>query len=181
MCGNPIQYESVKDIPTPHFAYLLRIMDLVRQSKLLNLEILSRPDQFEGLVNEIQDAYNSVLSSTTIQTSDCLKTSSLPTTDPMLKSNARIADFKESYKMLRSYIEKKLKPKDIDQNKIEYFDLARCQLHSGKSLWLCMEHRKQDHVQVLASGYSINEVQYQSDEYNTLLVDQIKKTRSEKN
>lgn len=56
-------------------------------------------------------------------------------------------------------------------NRLGYFNLNRCKLPSGKVLWLCDEHSKSDHVQVLTKSEKLADVKFQNNEYNTLLMD----------
>lgn len=65
------------------------------------------------------------------------------------------------------------KPKNI--NRVEHFKLNRCALQSGRILWLCDEHSQADTIQVLSETEDVSVVQYQTDEFNMILLDELKK------
>ena len=68
------------------------------------------------------------------------------------------------------------KDEKINQNKIEYFKLNRCGMPSGKVLWLCDQHSQNEYVQVLTNSQNVNIVQFQNDEFNSILLDELKKS-----
>lgn len=65
------------------------------------------------------------------------------------------------------------KPKNI--NRVEHFKLNRCAMQSGRILWLCDEHSQADNIQVLSETEDVSIVQYQTDEFNMILLDELKK------
>lgn len=61
-------------------------------------------------------------------------------------------------------------------NHNEHFKLNRCALQSGKILWLCDEHSQNENIQVLTETETVSTVAYQSDEFNMILMEELKKT-----
>lgn len=48
-------------------------------------------------------------------------------------------------------------------------------MQSGRILWLCDEHSQADNIQVLSETEDVSIVQYQTDEFNMILLDELKK------
>ncbi len=48
-------------------------------------------------------------------------------------------------------------------------------MQSGRILWLCDEHSGQESVQVMAESETVNTVQYQTVEFNNILLNELKK------
>lgn len=178
--GARIEYETVSNIPIDHFAYLIRLMSLIKHSGL-DLQIINNNAKLDDLINYIED--------------------NLPSQD----ENSQLLSFKESYNSIKEYIMNKLNSieknmfkmaptqtptqtpmqtplqnaastnNNSNPNKIELFDLNRCALPSGKILWLCNECSQQDHIQVLTRIEHTKVAQYQNDEFNSILYEELKK------
>ena len=67
----------------------------------------------------------------------------------------------------------------VNMNRIEYFKLNRCALQSGRILWLCDEHSVEENVQVLSESHTVSSVQYQTNEFDMILLDELKKINVE--
>ena len=69
------------------------------------------------------------------------------------------------------------KTKEISKNYnyIDHFKLNRCSLPSGRVLWLCDKHSVGENIQVLTEAEDVTTVQYQADEFNMILADELKK------
>lgn len=180
--GNSLSYE-MQNSADSHYAYLIRIMTLIKQSKI-DLKLLSH--QPEALEEYLIKAQEKLESETSIH-------------GPPRSRKSVITDLKESLQILIQYIrnkieilsktEQKLKENDDNDdakedefnnpNCIKYFNLNRCILPSGKILWLCPEHRKDDNIQTLTTDYGSTQITIQNDEFNTLMLEYIKtKTKS---
>jgi hypothetical protein len=184
-CGSRIEYETISNIPNDHFAYLIRIMSLVKHSEL-DLQIIgNNAAKLDELINYIED--------------------SLPSQDENSQTDkSQLLNFKESFSSIKEYIMNKLNSieknmyklasvqtptsqplsqnatsnnndNNSNPNKVEFFDLNRCALPSGKILWLCNECCKQDHVQILTRIEQTKITQYQNDEFNSILYEELKK------
>jgi len=160
-----IEYEIISNIPEVHFPYLIRIMSLIKESDL-DLGILKSSGKLDEIISYL---------------------------DENLERSNQIQDitFKESYNSVKNYLQLKLealksKNKLIDetnnnnnnnynQNRIDHFKLNRCGLPSGKILWLCDKHSQNEYVHVLTSNQNVSMPQYQNDEFNSILFEELKK------
>jgi hypothetical protein len=71
---------------------------------------------------------------------------------------------------------KEAKQLSKNMNRIEYFKLNRCALASGRVLWLCDDHCLQDeNIQILTDTQNMSVFNYQNDEFNAILFEEIKK------
>ncbi|CAF0782367.1 unnamed protein product [Brachionus calyciflorus] len=176
--GMPIEYESLKNIPTSHISYLFRIMSIVKHSEL-SLDILKNQEKYQDLINQLEDALNS---STNIQSN---QTSTPSRYSSSTYDTVNVSSFKDSYSALKNFILHKLNSmlfgvtKNLDKtanlNRLDHFELNRCSLPSGKIVWLCDEHSREEHVQILTSIESVNFSQFQNDEFNAILFEELKK------
>ena len=169
--GAPLEYESMNNMPETHFAYLIRIMNLIKQSNI-NLDIVQNQTILDELIDQIEDG----LFSDETKTHQSTDTSGL-------------ANFKDSYQSIKKYLQEKLdairklsrslkkesKEEVENMNRIEHLCLNRCSLTSGKILWLCDEHSQNENVQVLKSYENASIPQYQNDEFSSILFDELKK------
>lgn len=158
LTGQAIEYEMLSNIPEQHFAYFIRIMSLIKQSSL-DLDVLKlsgKVDEFIGYLEENLER--------------CSQIEGL--------------SFKDSYSSIKNYLLTKLEVKTSaahsdklvkNQNRIEHFHLNRCGLPSGKVLWLCDQHSQNEHIQVLTSNQNVSITQYQNDEFNSILFEELKK------
>jgi hypothetical protein len=155
-----IEYEILSNIPEAHFAYLMRIMSLVKESDL-DLDVLRMPGKLDEFIVYLEESLQ--------------KMNSIEETS-----------FKESYNSIKNYIQLRLEQKNksislkkedekINQNRIENFKLNRCGMPSGKVLWLCDKHSQNEHVQVLTSNENVTNAKYQNEEVNSILFDELKK------
>lgn len=169
--GESLNYGNLTSIPEAHYAYWLRMMTLVKHSQLTNLNILYHSDKLNDLLKSIDDRLASVINDQSTYNTPSIKTQSRHT-------QHHIVELKDSFNVLRKYIQRILPKTDKNKNSnyIEHFDLNRCAMPSGKTLWLCPEHRKDEHIQVLKNDFEATVKQFQSDEYNTILLDQLKKS-----
>ena len=100
----------------------------------------------------------------------------------------QVFSFRESYNALKAYVISKLaieqqknKTDSVtadNPNKIDYFRLSRCSLPSGKVVWLCNEHSKEQYVQLMTSVESSPGGQFQNDEYSAILLEELKKYKN---
>jgi hypothetical protein len=236
--GSLIQYEQLKNIPQAHYAYLYRIMNLLKITSL-DLDILSNVSKLDELIEYIQDHLpniseetpavnnnnnnnnnnnaNSIMSNM-MMSSNMMSSQSTP---QRTRNNESIFSFKESYNSLKSYLNNvldnqkanaspsntsnmssgskpgtpavtvdtqnnnsditdlktppKKKSDAVNLNRVEHFELNRCQMPSGKIVWLCDEHSREDYVQILTSAHEKQFTQYQNDEFNAILFEELKK------
>lgn len=73
----------------------------------------------------------------------------------------------------------KTKELSTNYNYIDHFKLNRCALPSGRVLWLCEKHSVDKNIQVLTETEDVATVQYQADEFNMILADELKKYAEE--
>lgn len=224
--GASIDYEFQSRIPYTHFAYLIRIMSLIKQSNL-DLDIVQNITKLDELINYIDEKLPSSQQPTQQQPISSYSQQITSQQEPLLtfsylsnmtsqaspsrfatsSSNynqdndmnqmssisqssypAQIYDFKESYNSLKYYVINYLEKMKMFQNikdtentinnvnRLEEFNLNRCSLPSGKILWLCDEHSKEENVQILTKNENENKlIKYQNDEYNSILLEQLKK------
>lgn len=151
-----------------HCAYLLRIMTIVKHSKMLDLDIIHNED--------ILDAYLIKAEEKLEQQSN---TATVPST--RYKPISVMTDLRESFNSISNNVQRQmneLTTKEESENEsnpnfIKYFDLRRCILPSGKILWLCPEHSKDPSIQVLTTDYGANQMVLINDEFNSILFKKI--------
>ena len=197
--GKQLEYEQLTSIPESHYAYLFRIMSLIKIMSL-NLDILSNVDKLEELIDYIDEHLpNNSSDETNINARDLsaniVQYRSQRTRNPAVPEI--VLNFKESYNSIKAYLinlldQNKLnslaantafsKNEDtsnskiiLNLNRVDHFGLNRCLMPSGKITWLCDEHSREEHVQVLTSTQEKNVAQYQSNEFNKLLFEELKK------
>ncbi len=152
-----------------HAAYFLRIMTLVKHSKMLDLDILHNEDILDGYLIKAEEKIENQSSINAIPTRS--KPSSMPV----------LTDLRESFNSITNYVQReimKFDKKDDNENEsnpnnIKYFDLCRCNLPSGKILWLCPEHRIDPNIQILTTDYGANQMVLINDEFNSILFKKI--------
>ncbi len=204
---NLIEYEQLMSIPQTHYAYLYRIMNLLKITSL-DLDILSNSNKLDELIEYIEDHLpNNADDVSAANTSNMMSSMmSSQMTYQRMRNTENIFSFKESYNSLKSYLTNALdnlepnvtpsvmnnrsrvaasgpstdinNPKKanlINLNRVEHFKLNRCSMPSGKIVWLCDEHSREEHVQVLTSTQEKKFTQYQNDEFNTILFEELKK------
>jgi hypothetical protein len=192
--GDLIEYEQLANIPSSHYAYLYRIMNLIKITSM-ELDILSNFGKLEEMIEYIEDHFPAVLD----------ETAPPPVIQSSQSSSYRSVDnrftFSESYNALKGYLTSFLDQKTsasvlqssalVDSrmnssksgapviarnpNRIDHFELNRCAMPSGKILWLCDAHSREEHVQVLTSTQEKKFTQYQNDEFNTILFDELRR------
>jgi hypothetical protein len=216
--GSSIDYEFQSRIPFAHFAYLIRIMSLIKHSNL-DLDIIQNITKLDEFINYIDEklpsqqqsqqpnssqqsqqdslytfSYLSSMSSQSSPSRFATSLSNYNADNDMIQvsssmtqsSYPQIYDFKESYHSIKNYVINYLEKfktfqKESEQvtnnvNRLEEFNLNRCSLPSGKILWLCDEHSKEENVQILTKNENENVlINYQNDEYNSILLEQLKK------
>lgn len=178
--GQAISYEAIVSIPLSHISYLYRIMSIVKHSDL-NLEILKNQEKFQDLMIYFDESLTyeqpSMNQSSSVRFSGSNKTDSYGP-----------AGFKESYFALKKFILQKLdsmipwelkQDNETNANRVDHFELNRCLLPSGKIVWLCDQHSKDEHVHVLTSLESDNFNKFQNDEFNAILFEQLKNYNDE--
>lgn len=172
--GSSISYELLTDIPDTHYAYLIRILSLVKHSTM-NLNILRSSKTFEDVLTYIEDNLE-----------DLGKKAASGTRSRQLD---QMFNFRESYNAVKMYVISKLVSNEsarrsgggngsdeVDNpNRIESLQLSRCAMPSGKVAWLCDEHSKEQYVQMLTSVESSAGGQFQNDEYSAILLEELKK------
>jgi hypothetical protein len=173
--GESIDYRYLNSIPEAHYAYWLRIMTLVKHSQFTNLNILYHSDTLNNLLSSMDDRLAAMTNDQSTNNTPSIKT-------PSRHASHCVTDLKNSFSVLKKFIQRLLPKADKNKNSnyIEHFDLNRCAMPSGKILWLCSEHRKDENIQVLKNDCEATAQQFQSDEYNTILLDQLKKSSNNK-
>ena len=151
-------------------------MTLVKHSKMLDLDILDNEDILDEYLIKAEEKLDQAASGTQAQSRT--KSVQAPIT----------TELKESYNSICNYMQKQLTDIKANQtvqagdieienennlNLIKYFDLCRCILPSGKILWLCPEHRKDQSIQILTTDYGANQMASQNDEFNSILLKKI--------
>lgn len=176
--GTSIAYELLADIPDTHYAYLIRVLNLIKHSAM-NLPLLHAP------VNTLDD----IITYLETNLDDMNKKTTTPS---MMMSRTRQADpmmnFRESYNGLKAYVMSKLAASEAaaalssnveeNPNRVESLRLSRCSLPSGKIAWLCDEHSREQYVQLLTSVESSSGAQFQNDEYSAILLEELKKYKN---
>lgn len=168
-CEPSISYDLDAQIFDSHAAYFLRIMTLVKHSKMLDLDILHNEDILDGYLIKAEEKIENQSSVNAIPTRS--KPSSMPV----------LTDLRESFNSITNYVQREIMQfdkKDDNENEsnpnnIKYFDLCRCNLPSGKILWLCPEHRKDPNIQILTTDYGANQMVLINDEFNSILFKKI--------
>lgn len=179
--GSPIEYESLSSIPDIHYAYLIRIMSLIKHSSL-DLNILSNSEKLETLIKYIEENLSQSSDEISAQSSPYRNSSYTTTFNRQIKA-ADVSNFKESYHSIKNYVLNKLaavanaqsQTQSQNQNQIEHFQLNRCSLPSGKIVWLCETHSQEKHVQILTSSENVSINQFQNDEFSSILLEELKK------
>ena len=185
--GANIEYEMLTNVPNSHFAYLIRMLSLIKQSNF-DLQIVNNVEKLEEIIGYIEDNLPTMddLGSAPSLNSYAKNSEIISSNMSTITTSYSLNNFKDSYDSIKNYIMNKLEMferKRISQNekelannnKIELLDLNRCALPNGKILWLCKEHSKEKHVQILTRIEETKVVRYQNDEYYTLLFEQLKK------
>jgi len=107
-----------------------------------------------------------------------------------------VFNFKESFGSVRAYVVERLERLESKRssvrrvksaaavgrtsgnvNRVEHFKLNRCALQSGRILWLCDEHCGSENVQVLRETETVSAVQYQTDEFDKILLNELRKNQ----
>lgn len=172
--GRAIIYENIINIPLSHISYLYRIMSIIKHSDL-NLEILKNHEKFQELMVYFDE-------SLTYEQTSAYQSPSVRFSSSTKADNYGPAGFKESYLALKKFILQKFdnllwespKQMDTNSNRVNHFELNRCLLPSGKIVWLCDHHSKDEHVHILTSLESENFNKFQNDEFNSILFEQLK-------
>jgi hypothetical protein len=212
-----LNYETLAQIPESHYAYLIRILNLIKHSNL-DLNILktistttsatnnpninnnTNSNKLDEIINYMEEYFEEMTSTTTTNS-----TSTPSNVRSKQMEQHQIYSLKESYGSLKTYVMAKImsaeqptptrsttrstnskespqqqatteeKKKENNPNVIEYFNLSRCSLPSGKVVWLCNEHSNEQHVQLLTSVESYGVSQFQNDEFNSILLEELKR------
>lgn len=172
--GSSLTYKLIADIPENHYAYLYRILSLIKHSTM-SLSIL-HTNRLEDVLTYIEDD----LEDSSPKASSTARARTLDQT--------QLFNFRESYNAVKAYVmgklaleqpQKSAKTEIVNNpNRIEYFGLSRCSLPSGKVAWLCEEHSKDQYVQQLTSVETSAGTQFQNDEYSAILLEELKKYKS---
>ena len=150
--GGTLEYESLSNMPNNHFAYMIRILSLIKQSNF-DLKIVNNIEKLVDIINYIDDNLGPSIDEVTVYNE---MSSALSTANSAYTSN----NFKDSYEMLKYYIIEKLEKleqyqtflktnskfskssqeisntkKSQNANRIDFFNLNRCALPNGKILW----------------------------------------------
>jgi hypothetical protein len=154
-----------------HYAYFIRIMTLIKHSKLTGLSITDSVELLDEYLIKAQEKLEQTSNQDGVEYRQISRS---------IRATV-ITDFKESFNLLSQYVQSQLgaiKPKDetkdSNSNHIELFDLHRCVLPSGKILWLCPDHRKDESIQTLTTDFGGNQITLQNDEFNSILLEKIK-------
>jgi hypothetical protein len=159
--GGQLEYETLSNMPSGHFAYMIRILSLIKQSNL-DLKVVNNLEKLVDIINYIDENLPSIDETTPVShSSKRYESNDMYSALSTMNSSYPTNSFKDSYDSLKYYIIEKMEKleqkrtlmnfsgspkatpssKDVNtensynNNRIDFFNLNRCSLPNGKILW----------------------------------------------